>query len=209
MWGSHVGVHVATSSPHNLCCNSCIQHVGEGGRGPLTLPTTKFSFSLVNHGIGHLKASTNNCCEVQNGPVWFLYWHQSPFQTSDWLILHPSMKPRKICAARVEAPMWKCLANAFGWKRLEEARRRGKRSGWGVEPIFDMLIFCLKIILREKWLQVTQAKHRGRLVRQRPMSSRSLRLNLKPVLIIFQSETCNVYFTYKTFARNSSYPWPK
>lgn len=137
--GSCVGVHVSNSSLHNLqlATRVFIMWAREGG----TLdPPPKFSISLVECGIEHLKASTNNCCEVQNGPVWSLYWHQSPFQTSDWLILHPNMKPRKICAARVEAPMWKCLANAFSWKRHEEARRRGREAG-GVEPTFDMQIF--------------------------------------------------------------------
>lgn len=81
--------------------------------GTLNPPPPKFSISVVVCGIGRLKASSNNCCEVQIGPVWFLYWHQSLFQISDWLILHPNMKPRKTCAARVEAPMWKCLAKAF------------------------------------------------------------------------------------------------
>lgn len=129
VWG-HVWVFMW---PIHLCITYGATHVfimwvREGG----TLdPPPKFSISLVEHGIELLKASANNCCEVQNGPVWFLYWHQSPFQTSDWLILHPNMKPSKICAATVEAPVWKCLANAFSWKRHEEARRTGREVGGG------------------------------------------------------------------------------
>lgn len=134
--GSYVGAGSCVGELRPIyLCKTCVATwvfivwVREGGT--LEPPSNKFSISLVERGIEHLKASNNNCCEVQNGPVWFLYWHQSPFQSSDWLILHPNMKPKRICAARVEAPMWKCLAKALSWNRHEEVRKESKRSEWG------------------------------------------------------------------------------
>lgn len=67
VWG-HVWVFMW---PIHLCITCVATRVfimwaREGG----TLdPPPKFSISLVECGIEHLKASTNNCCEVQNGPV--------------------------------------------------------------------------------------------------------------------------------------------
>lgn len=50
--GSCVGVHGATSSLHNLQCNSCIQHRGEGGRQPWPLPpNSPFLWFNVASGI--------------------------------------------------------------------------------------------------------------------------------------------------------------
>lgn len=80
--GGHLYLHNLSSYK---CCNSYVVACGRESAGG-TLDPQKPSVSLALCDIWHLHGSPDKRCELQNGPAWFLRWHQSPFQIPDWLI---------------------------------------------------------------------------------------------------------------------------
>lgn len=117
---------------HNLLSHTtyiCWMHGWENG-GPLTLTT--FCFFWLN-GIWRLGGWTDNCCELQNGPLWFLYWYQSPSPDS-WLVnstCYPKAKEDVCCqsgSSHVETP-----GRSYSAGRHEVKYRRGGLAGgcWG------------------------------------------------------------------------------
>lgn len=82
------------------------------------------SVSLAWGDIWHLHGSTDNCCELQNGPAWFLCCYQSPLQIPDWLI--PLAKTRS--QARRALPEWK-LPCGNPWQSYWAGRGENKWGG--------------------------------------------------------------------------------
>lgn len=84
--GQRVGVLVGTYICITYHHINAVTHIFDmwAGRGNLWSPNLLFLWPLSD--IWHLHGSTDNCCELQNGPAWFLYWYQSFLQIPDWFI---------------------------------------------------------------------------------------------------------------------------
>lgn len=99
--------------------------MGINGRNPWPL---QLAVSLAWLDIWHLHGSTDNRCELQNGPAWFLSRYQSALQILDWLIPLAYSKPSKdVCCQSGGSH----VETSGKVTQLEEARRRRRREGRG------------------------------------------------------------------------------